>query len=267
MNPLSLAQALQPVNWPLFVLVSARVAGVMLTAPVWSMTTIPGTVRGAIAVVITLALLPAVPNVPVAVDGMSVLVPLVTELLLGIAIGMTASVFLAGVAVAAEVVSLQMGLSLGSALAGMAEIGTPGGGQLEGQFSLAVYVAVGGHLALLGAVARSFTVIAPGAPLAMTSGGNALLTLGGTVFSTGIHVAAPMMVALLITNLGLAVLNRAVPQLNTMMVAVPITVAVGLIALGTALPYSLNVVGGWASHIGESADAVVRAFTPTPAVP
>jgi flagellar biosynthesis protein FliR len=265
MNPLSLAQALQPINWPLFVLVSARVAGMMLTAPVWSIATIPTTVRGAIAVVVTLAILPAVPNVPVAIDGISVLVPLMTELLLGIAIGLSATVFLAGVAVAAEVVSLQMGLSLGAALGGMAEIGTPGIGQLEGQFSLAVFVAVGGHLALLSAVARSFAAIAPGAPLALESGGASLLTLCGAVFSTAVQVAAPMMVALLVTNLGLAVLNRAVPQLNTMMVAVPITVAIGLVALGTALPYSLNVVGVWAERAGMSADAIVRAFTPVAA--
>lgn len=266
MNPQSLANALQPIHWPLFVLVSARVVGVMLIAPVWSMATIPASIRGALAVVVSLAILPGVPDTPVAVDGVSVLAPLATEIVLGLAIGLSSAVFMAAVSVAAEVISLQMGLSLGVALGGMADVGSPGIGQLEGQFSLAVYVAVGGHLALLGAVARSFHTIAPGAPLGVEAGGHALLTLGGTVFSVAVQVAAPMMVALLITNIGLAVLNRAVPQLNTMMVAVPITVSVGLIAIGASLPFALDVVGRWAASAGANADAMVRAFTPLGAV-
>lgn len=262
----SLANALQPIHWPLLVLVSARVIGMMLIAPVWSMATIPTSIRGAIAVVVSLAVLPGVPDTPVAVDGVSVLAPIATELVLGLAIGLSAAVFLAGVATAAEVVSLQMGLSLGAAFGGMTDIGTPGVGQLEGQFSLAVYVAVGGHLALIAAVAQSFHAIAPGGALALQAGGHALIAIGGSIFPVAVQVAAPMMVALLITNIGLAVLNRAVPQLNTMMVAVPVTVSVGLVALGASMPFALDFVGKWAASTGVTADAVVRAFTPV-AVP
>ena len=258
----SLVNALAPIHWPVLILVSARVIGLMLVAPVWSMTTIPTSVRGAIAVVVSLAILPGVPDVSVAMDGISLIAPVGTELILGLAIGLSAAVFLAGVSVAAEVISLQMGLSLGVALGGMADVGTPGIGQLQGQFSLAVYVAVGGHLALLTAVARSFHAVAPGGALALSAGGRALLDAGGSVFPIAVQIAAPMMVALLITNIGLAVLNRAVPQLNTMMVAVPITVSVGLIALGGTLPFALQYVGKWATGVGANADAMVRAFTP-----
>ncbi|HEY3934415.1 MAG TPA: flagellar biosynthetic protein FliR [Gemmatimonadales bacterium] len=262
MNPQSLAQALQPIHWPLLILVTSRVAGVMLIAPAWSQATVPASLRGAFAVIASLAILPGVPDAAVNIDSISVVAPVATELILGLAIGLSAAVFLSGVAMAAEVVSLQMGLSLGAALGGVADVGSPGIGELEGQFSLAVFVAVGGHLALLTAVARSFHAIPPGAPIAIAEGGRALIVLCGSVFTTAVQVAAPMMVALLITNIGLAVLNRAVPQLNTMMVAVPVTVSVGLIALGTAMPYALNVVAGWATGVGSGADAVIRSFTP-----
>jgi len=258
----SLANALQPIHWPLLVLVSARVVGLMLVAPIWSLTTIPATIRGGLVVVVSLAILPSVPETPVSVDGISIVAPLATELVLGLAIGLSSSVFLAGVTMAAEVIALQMGLSLGVALGGMADVGTPGIGQLEGQFSLAVYVAVGGHLALLAALARSFHAVPPGGALALSAGGRALLDAGGSIFPIAVQIAAPMMVALLITNIGLAVLNRAVPQLNTMMVAVPITVSVGLIALGATLPFAVDFVGKWAANAGNNADLMIRAFTP-----
>lgn len=246
----------------MLVLVTARVAGVMLIAPIWSMSGIPTTVRGAIAVVVSLVLLPSVPHVDVSIDAASVVVPLLTEMMLGVAIGLSSAVFLSGISVAAEVISLQMGLSLGPAIGGMSDTGSPGVGQLESQVALMVYVSLGGHIALLGAIARSFHAVPPGAPLALSAGARSLLELGGTVFVVAVQVAAPMLVALLVTNLGLAILNRAVPQLNTMMVAVPITVSVGLITIGAALPYTVRLMANWAMSTGPAADAMVRALTP-----
>lgn len=267
MNPSSLVDALAPIHWATFVLISARVAGLMMVAPLWSMTAVPSKIRGAMAIVISLALLPTVQRAPALDETIGLVVPLAGELLLGIAIGLTAAVFVHGVSVAAEVVSLQMGISLGVALGGMADVGSPGVGQLEGQFTLIVYVTVGGHLALLAALAHSLQTLPPGAPIALQEGGRALVALAGGVFTVAVQVAAPMMVALLVTNLALAVLNRAVPQLNTMMVAVPVTVAVGFIAIGATLPYATTMLGSWASGIGGTAERMVQSFTPLPARP
>ncbi|HEY4321491.1 MAG TPA: flagellar biosynthetic protein FliR [Gemmatimonadales bacterium] len=262
MNPLSFLNALQPVNWPILVLVTARVSGLMLTAPLWSLTTIPATLRGSIAIVLSLALLPAVPTVTVPVDGIAIMVPLFTELLVGIAIGISANVFLAAVAMASEVIALQMGLSLGAALGGMADLGGAGVGQLQGQFALTMYVVVGGPLALVAALDRSFQAIPPGHEIAMANGGRALLGVIGQVFPLAMQVVAPVMVALLLANVGMAILNRAVPQLNTMMVAVPLTVGVGFIALGLTLPFTATFIEQWAMTVGPHADDVVRALTP-----
>jgi flagellar biosynthetic protein FliR len=262
MNGVSLVEALAPINWPTFAFVSARVAGLMSVAPLWAMTVVPARLRGAIAVVLTLALVPLVPAVQLPIDGPSLVVPLAGELLLGLAIGLSAACFLYGVAVAAEVISLQMGLSLGAAIGGMNNIGSPGIGQLQGQFVLAVYVAVGGHLILLTGLARSLLAIPPGSPLDLLEGGRFVVSLGSGVFATAVQVAAPMMVTLLVANLALAVVNRAVPQLNTMMVAVPVTVAVGLIAIGATLPMASGFVSEWALGLGRDSDAVVQSFTP-----
>jgi flagellar biosynthetic protein FliR len=261
-NALSFVNALQPLNWPILVLVTARISGLMLSAPLWSMTTIPASLRGSIAIVLSVALLPSVPVVPVPVDGFAIIVPLTTELLIGVAIGLSANVFLSAVAVASEVISLQMGLSLGVALGGTADLGGAGVGQLQGQFAMVLYTIVGGPIALVEAVYRSFQMIPPGGALAINSGGRALLMVLGQVFPLALQVVAPVMVALLLTNVGMAILNRAVPQLNTMMVAVPLTVGVGLITLGLTMPFTATFIAQWAGSVGPHADDVVRALTP-----
>lgn len=257
---LAIVEALQPIHWPAFALVSARVVGVMLIAPLWSLSAIPGRIRGAMAVAITLALLPASQAATVVIDAPTIVVPMVTEMLLGFAIGLSAAVFLYGVMIAAEVLALQMGLSLGAALGASADFGTPGIGQMKGYFVLAVFASLGGHLAVIRAVAESLQMIPPGGSVDLVGGLSGMIAIGGTVFVTAIQIAAPVMVVLLVTNIALAVLNRAVPQLNTMMVAVPVTVGVGLVALGAALPFAVPFVSSWAGSAGDRATGVIELF-------
>jgi flagellar biosynthesis protein FliR len=267
-NSLSLADALRPEHWPTFVLVSARVVGLMMVAPLWSLAAIPAQIRAAMAVVITLALLPIAPDSTLTLDLPTMIIPVASELMLGVAVGVSAAFFIHGITVAAEVISLQMGLSLGAAFSGTADMGSPGIMQLQSHFALAIYAALGGHLALIGALGRSLLVIHPGAPISLLAGGRALVSGSSEIFTVAVQVAAPIMAALLVTNLALAILNRAVPQLNTMMVAVPITVAIGLVAIGATLPIAVNVVSRWANNSGAQADAVVRSFAlPQPARP
>ena len=58
MNGLSLVQALAPAHWPTLVLVSARMVGLMLAAPLWSFAGMPKSIRGALVIVFTVTVLP-----------------------------------------------------------------------------------------------------------------------------------------------------------------------------------------------------------------
>ena len=49
--------------------------------------------------------------------------------------------------------------------------------------------------------------------------------------------ALPILVALLVTNLALAILSRAAPQLNLIVIGFPLTITLGFVALMVALPY------------------------------
>ncbi len=258
----ALLDALRPVQWPVFVLISARVGGMMLFAPVWSSGLIPPRLRSAIAVVLTLVLLPVVSGSGPTLAVPTLVVPLLTEALIGVAIGLTAATMVHALTVAAEVVSLQMGLSLGAAFGAVGDVGTPGIGQLYNQLFLVCWLVAGGALLVVQVLAESFRMIPPGGSVSLSLEGPALLTIGGTVLTTAVQVVAPVMVALLVTNLALAVVNRAIPQLNTMMVAVPVTIAVGLVALGAVLPHTAGLMTRWVGALDGRSLEMVRSLLP-----
>jgi flagellar biosynthetic protein FliR len=63
------------------------------------------------------------------------------------------------------------------------------------------------------------------------------------MFTVALQTAAPVMVALLVTTVALAILGRAVPQLNTMLVSFPVSIAVGLIMVGATLEIVAVMLG------------------------
>ncbi len=265
MNGYSILDALAIPNWPTLVLVSARMVGLMLVAPLWAMAGVPKVVRGAIVIVFTFGILPTVRSATIPSEFLAIPIPLVSELLLGLAVGLCGAIFMAGVSMAGEVASLQMGLNLGPALTPMAEGTVTGVGELKQMLALALYVTLGGHLMLLKAVVASFHAIAPGGIVDYPQGGRLLVALGGTLFTTAVRVAAPVIVALLLANLGLAILSRAVPQLNAMAVAFPITIGIGFLLLGAAVPFIGTYIGEWViGGLPRATGAVINGFVPVP---
>lgn len=261
MRATSLTDIVDLRNWPTFVLASARVGGLMLAGPLWSIAAVPPRIRAAIAIVLTAALFPIVPQRQ-QIDSTAVgLAYLAVEFLLGLSIGLAAAAFLGGVALAAEIASVQMGLSLGSILAPAHEVATPGLGELEGYFALAIYVSVGGHVALLSGLGESLRLLPPGTVPALDGGLAIALDTGRTVLTTAVRAAAPLMAALLLAHIAMAILNRAVPQINTLMVSIPITVAVGLVALGASLGVTAGLVRQWTMALPASVETTLQYWT------
>jgi flagellar biosynthetic protein FliR len=218
--PEPLARLFDPAAWPTFVLVSARLGGLMIAAPLWSMSALPRSIRAAITVVLALVLVPVAPRAALPETAFVLPLPLATELLIGLAIGLTAGVLVQAAVLAGEVISLQMGISLGAALGASPELEAPGVGQFQQLLALFLYVAVGGHLLLLEGLARSLQAIPPGSPVSLPAAGGAVALMLGSLFSCALSVAARVMVTLLLVNLALAALSRAVPQLNAMMASI-----------------------------------------------
>jgi flagellar biosynthetic protein FliR len=251
-----------PATWPLIVLLSARVGGLFLTAPLWSMVDVPKTVRVALVFLISAALVPVALNGRAPQEAAATIGPMAAEMLIGLAIGLTAAAFLHGITLAGEVISIQAGLNLGPALSPMADQSVGGLGQAESLLATSIYVSMGGHLMLLEGLARSVALIPPGQIPDLTGGTRIVTALGNVVFTAGVRAAAPVMVALLITNLALAIMSKAVPQMSAMAVAFPITLSTGLLMFAASLPFFAMMVSRWVAGLPDTVGTTVNSLIP-----
>lgn len=218
--------------WPL-----ARILALIASAPVIGNPNLPASVKiglGLLLTVLVAPLLPALPPVdPASATGLLILAQ---QVLIGLAMGFAMQVVFWAADMAGALIGLQMGLGFATLYDASAAGSVPVVGQYLSVVVSLAFLAVDGHLMLVSALVESFRVL-PLAPLSASSGLLTLVQWGGGIFSFGLALSLPLLAALMITNLALAVLTRAAPQLNIFAVGFPLTILMGMLMLFLVLPY------------------------------
>jgi flagellar biosynthesis protein FliR len=241
-----------------FILVLARVTPLFFIAPLFSSQIIPPHVRGLIAVGISIGLTPIalhgqhIPTDPLSMGGL-----VVEGMLVGFAFAFTLSVLMAAVESAGGLIDVLSGFSYGNLI-------NPMDGQeaavMTRFYSLVgtlIFLIIGGDAWTLRGLDRTFALV----PL--TSGPRLSSLVGGaeqvfgTVFAGALEVAAPVVVALLITDVAFGVVSRVVPQLNVFAVGFPTKVAVAMLVVGASLPFTANWISNQLSvSVGDALGAL-----------
>jgi flagellar biosynthetic protein FliR len=228
-----------------FILVLARVTPLFLIAPPFSSPIIPPRVRGIVAVGISIGLAPValhgqhIPNDPLTLGAL-----VIEGGLVGLGFAFSFAVLFGAVETAGALADLGAGFSYGSLI-------DPFSGNENGAFShlysivgVAIFFVIGGEAWVLRGLYRTFQLVPlTSAPQLSTLVGGAE-RIFSTVFTSALEVAAPVMIALLITDAAFGVVSRVVPQLNVFAVGFPAKVAVALLIVGATMPF----VAGWISN-------------------
>jgi flagellar biosynthetic protein FliR len=241
--------------WPML-----RVGGFVLAAPIASETVIPRLVKIVMSVALAFLMAPLV-QIPAELTIFSGagLLAAVQELLIGVAIGMVVQLTFEALTFAGQTISLTMGLGFATLVDPQRGANTTVLGQLFMIFGLLTYLAINGHLVLLGALAESFQTLPIG--VAHIDGGFLLSVVlwGARVFESGLLIALPVVIALVIVNLALGVVTRAAPQLNLFGIGFTITLLCGFFVLIAGLD---GIMSGISSLINSALMAVADLVRP-----
>ena len=222
-----------------------RMTGLVLAAPVLSARSIPMTVRASIALVFTVLLLPAaVPGNPA--DAAPVTAGALTgEFAVGLLLGLGAAVLLGAAEAAGDLMAVQVGLSGANVLSPSAETQVPVLGQLMGLLVITAMVTTGAHLFLVQILAFSLEAAPVGRLPGLMDGIAETVGIGSRLLGVGLLLAAPVIAVTLVGNVALGILSRAVPQLNVLMVAFPVQIALGLIVLASSVSLLGPLLSVW----------------------
>jgi flagellar biosynthetic protein FliR len=228
---------------PIFVLVLFRIAGMMIFAPLFGSAKIPKRYKAMFTLVLAMGMMGGVKmpaHMPETPWGLALGIG--GEMMFGLAIGTAVSLIFIAAQWAGEIIGQQMGLNSGELFDPM--YGGAGNlvGDLYQMITLTIFLAIGGHHALLRGVHASFEAL----PLLSVGIDRSILDLIVGLFQStamlAMQLASPMLVTMLIVDLALGIMGKTMPQLNVMSMGLTVRAMIGVLVLMLGLTLSSDVI-------------------------
>lgn len=219
-----------------------RIGTFLAVVPIFNMRNIPILVKLGFAALSALITLPPL-DPSWNIESWPVLALLACqEVALGLVLALAVILVFAIVSFAGHYVDTPLGF-------GMASVFDPAlGGQVPvfSQFyhvvAVLIFLGLDAHLWLLQGIMRSFEIIPFGGVLRLEPSFWLLMDLVKEMFIIGIQLALPIIATILLTDVGLGIIIRAVPQINVFVLGFPIKITVGLVVVYFTLPTVVRII-------------------------
>jgi flagellar biosynthetic protein FliR len=227
-----------------FFLVLARIGPLFVVAPLFSSKMIPVRARGVAAVALAVGFSPiALKGGNLPTDALSLAGLIGKEALVGFAFAFTISVLFAAITVAGSFLDTLVGFSYGATVDPVNGNQNSVLAQLYSLIGLMVFIAIGGDSWMIQGLAKTYDLVGiDEMPAIGRLVGGAQHTFA-TIFISAVELAAPVMIALVITDAGFGVVSRVMPQLNVFAVGFPAKVLVGFLIIAASLPFVATWIG------------------------
>ncbi len=223
-------------------LLFVRVMGFIAAGPFFRSLTIPNKVKILLALLLAFSITTAFwQEQPVIDFHLWYMVLLVLkELMVGLSIGFVANAVFWGARVAGGLIDFDLGFFT-AAVFNIDEGSPTILGDFQEMVVLMLFLILNGHHFLIEGIYASVRAV-PITTFAFTdSSVQMFVKMATTVFIVGVKMAAPVIVAIFLTNLALALLARVAPQTNIFMLSFQLKIAVGLLILFAASPMIVMV--------------------------
>lgn len=228
-----------------FFLVLIRMSAFVVSWPAFGVETVPAPIKILFALVLSILVFPVVDwsQAQVALAENQIFWLGLREAFIGVSLGFIARLFFFAIRICGELISISMGLS-------GAQLFNPAlGGQVTAieQFQVILatlfFLAINGHHLFLTAIVDSFRVV----PIKVEGINFSHMAAFGQavqeVVSIGLKLAGPVLLSILFVNLCMAVIGRAVPQINVLITSLPVNIMIGFFVMIITIPLML-----WQMH-------------------
>jgi flagellar biosynthetic protein FliR len=228
-----------------FFLILARIAGIFIQAPVFNSRSFPFYAKTAVAIWISLLLWFVVPIYQTLPDTpLAFILAAAFEVAIGFTIGFICNMIFLSIQAAGEIMDLQMGLSVATALDPIFGAVISVIGRFSFFIALIMFISVDGHHLILSAFNQSFTALPVGKFANFSSPYlvQQIIFLGSALWKTAIMLAAPAVLLIFISDFTFGIVSRVAPQVNVFMLGFQVKPTLGLLGLILALPFIVKYI-------------------------
>lgn len=242
-----------------FMLVLARVAGLITFLPVPGFKNAPSMIRIVLAMAIAFALFPAWPSLPNELPTFGALVGMAfSQMGFGLAVGLAVAFMTEGFQLAMQILGVPAGYGYASTIDPSTQADS---GVLQVLMTLItglLFFTTGADRQLIRILAGSFEKFPAGSWTPSAASVDGILHLGAGMFTTGLRLALPVIALLLLIDLALALIGRMQQQLQLLSLAFPVKMLAAVAILAAMTPVIARVFQGQSARMLSTLWQVVR---------
>jgi flagellar biosynthetic protein FliR len=237
-----------------FFLILGRIAGIFIQAPIFSSRSFPIFAKTSLAIWIAILLwfvTPVYEKIPETLPAF--ILALIFEIAIGFVIGFIVNIIFIAVQSGGEIMDLQMGLSVATALDPVFGSVISIIGRLAFFTALIIFLTADGHHLVLSAFHQSFTYLPAGKMANFASPALALqmIELGSTLWLTAIKLAAPAVLLIFLSDFTFGIVSRVAPQVNVFMLGFQVKPSLGLLGILLSLPFIVKYINRLIEFMAE----------------
>ncbi|MBU3126632.1 fused FliR family export protein/FlhB family type III secretion system protein [Clostridium tagluense] len=227
-----------------FIMVLLRVSAFVMGIPIFFPKGTPAMVKVGFCVVFTFLILPGVnyANVSLITSNTGLIIFCIDEVITGLALGYITKFCFFSAQMAGQLMDFQVGFSMMSMFDPISNQNVTLLGNLLYWVSMVMFFVVDGHHMLIRAIIDSFNVVNIGKFILSQGTVMMMVKIFIEFFTLGFKIAIPIILIIIITDLSMGLVSRTVPQLNVMILGMPIKILVGLSCFALALPIIIKLI-------------------------
>ncbi len=210
-----------------------RVLAFLAVLPIYSHRSIPNTMKIGLSLFLAWTMVFTLESPVIAFDSMYYFL-LIKEVLVGLFVGLIATILLYAIQVAGGFIDYSMGFMIANVVDPQTGAQTPLTGSYLYTFALLFLLLVNGHHLLLDGIFYSYQFV-PMDQVFLPFGQENIIQFVTTTFNAmfiiAFQMAFPIVGSLFLVDVGLGMVSRAVPQMNVFVVGMPLKIIVGLLLL------------------------------------
>lgn len=231
-----------------FLLVMGRMMAFLMVAPPFNGRFLSMKVKGSLAAALALPVTPALVGGASFADTGTFVWALVYHLGTGAAMGFLALLLYTAVQTAGDLVDLFSMFTMSQLLDPMSNMQSGVFGRTQNLVGTTLLFASGGHLLLVQGVLRSFEA-APLHPPALGDAAQLLVNDLGTYLVAALEICGPIVAVLVLADIALGLVSRAVPSLNIFQLAFPVKTVLTVALASVAVALLPSAVGALVDRI------------------
>lgn len=226
------------------ILIFLRITSFIVVCPGFSYKGFPNILKVSLSFVFTVLVYSITPEIEIGNELLYFLLLSFKEVLLGVAIGFISKVIFAAAEIAGQLIDFQVGFSMASVYNPLSGTSASNYGKVYYWLSISLFFVLDLHHAVIETLVKSFQYVPLGTVVLNEFNPEGIVKLFGIAFELGLNLSVPMIIVVLVTDIALGIISKTVPQINVLMLGMPLKAIISFIAFMMILSWVMREISG-----------------------